>query len=107
MRQGDALSPKLFNAGLEQVFRMLKWDNKGITINGEKLNSLRFVDDIVLIGNNGEDAKEMLNGLNRESNKLGMKINMKKTKVTYNEYANIILVHVGTQKVEKVNEYIY
>ena len=38
VRQGDTLSPKLFNAGLEQVFRMLNWDNKGITINGEKLN---------------------------------------------------------------------
>ena len=49
----------------------------------------------------------MLNELNRESNKLGMKINMKKTKVMYNEYANIIPVHVGTQEVEKVNDYVY
>ena len=107
VRQGDTLSPKLFNAGLEQVFRMLKWDNKGITINGEKLNHLRFADDIVLISNNGEEANEMLNELNRESNKLGMKINMKKTKVMFNEYANIILIHVGTQEVEKVNDYVY
>ena len=36
-----------------------------------------------------------------------MKINMKKTKVMYNEYANIIPVHVGTQEVEKVNDYVY
>ena len=49
----------------------------------------------------------MLNELNRESNKLGMKINMKKTKVMYNEYANIIPVHVGTQEVEKVNDHVY
>jgi hypothetical protein len=33
VRQRDTLSPKLFNAGLEQVFRRLNWDNKGITIN--------------------------------------------------------------------------
>ena len=64
VRQGDTLSPKLFNAGLEQVFRMLKWDNKGITINGEKLNHLRFANNIVLISNNGEEVKEMLNELN-------------------------------------------
>ena len=107
VRQGDTLSPKLFNAGLEQVFRMLNWDNTGITINGEKLNHLRFADDIVLISNNGEEAQEMLNDLNRESNKLGMKINMKKTKVMYNDYTNIIPVHVGTQEVEKVNDYVY
>ena len=53
VRQGDTLSPKLFNAGLEQVFRRLEWQNKGITINGEKLNHLRFADDIVLISSNG------------------------------------------------------
>ena len=50
----------------------------------------------------------MLNELNRESNKLGMKINMKKTKVImYIKYANIIPVHVGTQEVEKVYDYVY
>ena len=107
VRQGDTLSPKLFNAGLEQVFRMLKWDNKGIRINGEKLNHLRFADDIVLISNNGEEVEEMLNELNQESNKLGMKINMKKTKVMYNEYATIKPVHIGTQEVEQVNDYVY
>jgi len=106
VRQGDTLSPKLFNAGLEQVFRRLNWDNKGITINGEQLNHLRFADDIVLIGNS-EETEEMLNELNRESKKLGMKINMKKTKVMYNEYVNRKLVHVGGEEVEKVDEYVY
>ena len=36
-----------------------------------------------------------------------MKINIKKTKVMYNDYTNIIPVHVGTQEVEKVNDYVY
>src|SRR5271156_3922108 len=49
----------------------------------------------------------MINELNQESNKLGMKINMKKTKVMYNGYVNIIPVHIGTQEVEKANEYVY
>ena len=48
----------------------------------------------------------MLNELNRESNKLGMKINMK-TKVMCNKYANIIPIHVGTQEVENINDYVY
>ena len=43
---------------------MLEWDNKGITINGVKLNHLRLADDIVLITNSGEEAQEMLNELN-------------------------------------------
>src|SRR5438477_12359502 len=86
---------------------MLEWDNRGITINGVKLNHLRFADDIVLITNSDEEAQEMLNELNQESNKPGMKINMKKTKVMYNEYANTMPVQVGPQEVEQVNEYIY
>ena len=104
VRQGDTLSPILFNDGLEQVFRMLKWDNKGISINGDKLNHLRFADDTVLISNNGEEAQEMPNELNQESSKLGMKINMKKTKVMHNKYANEIPVQVGIQEVQQVND---
>src|SRR3984957_14408313 len=46
VRQGDTLYPKLFNVGLEQMFRKFNWDNKGITVNGEKVNHLRFADDI-------------------------------------------------------------
>ena len=36
VRQGDTLSPNMFNSGLEQVFRRLNWQDKGININGEK-----------------------------------------------------------------------
>ena len=45
VRQGDTLSPNMFNSGLEQVFRSLDWQDKGININGERLNHLRFADD--------------------------------------------------------------
>ena len=54
----------------------------------------------------GEKAQEILNELNQESIKLSRKINMKKTKVMYNEYGKIIPVKVGTQEVEQVNDYI-
>src|SRR5271156_4455481 len=106
VRQGDTIPPKLFNAGLEQIFRRLNWDNKGMMINGDMLNHLRFADDIVLISISCEEAEEILNELNVESNKLGMKINMKKTKVMNNEHVNRKPVHIGTQEVEKVDEYV-
>ena len=107
VRQGDTISPKLFNAGLEQIFRKLEWDSKGININGERLNHLRFADDIVLISTNGEEIEEMLNQLNKESCKLGMKMNMKKTKVMCNIYATLRKVKIATAEVEKVDEYVY
>lgn len=54
VRQGDTLSPKLFIATLEYAFKFFDWDNKGVTIDGEQLNNLRFEDDIVLISDNQE-----------------------------------------------------
>src|SRR5277367_5522719 len=107
VRQGDTISPKLFNAGLEQIFRKLEWDSKGISINGEHLNHLRFADDIVLISNNGDEIEEMLNQLNKESCKLGMKMNMKKTKIMCNKYATVRTVKIGNVEVEYVDEYVY
>ena len=107
VRQGDTLSPKLFNAGLEQVFRRLNWEDKGIKINGEMLNYLRFADDIVLIGKDGNEIESMINELNEESCKLGMKINMKKTKVMYNSNAAKTRVQIGTHEVEQVDDYVY
>ncbi|KAG1650809.1 Receptor-type tyrosine-protein phosphatase S [Nymphon striatum] len=48
VRQGDSISPKLFTAFLENVFRCLNWTSKGIPINGDRLTNLRFADDVVL-----------------------------------------------------------
>ena len=45
---GDTISPKLFTASLESIFRRLNWENKGVKIDGEFLSNLRFADDIFL-----------------------------------------------------------
>ena len=53
-RQGDPLSPSLFNAVLEHVMRMLKtrWPHNryGINIGVQYLQNVRFADDILLLG---------------------------------------------------------
>jgi endonuclease/exonuclease/phosphatase family metal-dependent hydrolase len=41
VRQGDPLSPKLFSAVLEEIFRNLEFENKGLNINGTNLSHLR------------------------------------------------------------------
>ena len=37
VRQGDTISPKLFTAVLEGIFKNLNWEDKGININGRRL----------------------------------------------------------------------
>ena len=48
VRQGDTISPNLFRASLESIFRRLTWENNGAKIDGEFLSNLRFADDIFL-----------------------------------------------------------
>ena len=49
MRQGDTISPKLFNQAVEDIFKRLEWEEKGIKICGQHLNHLIYADDIALI----------------------------------------------------------
>ena len=64
VRQGDPISPKLFTLALEDVFKELAWEKKGIRIDGSYLNNLRFADDIVLISSDVSELGEMLEQLN-------------------------------------------
>lgn len=62
-RQGDPLSPTLFLAVLEMIFKNLEWRNVGITINGRTLTHLRFADNIVLFAKTPDDLSKMINDL--------------------------------------------
>ena len=48
MRQGDPISPKLFTATFEVVFKNAQLEEKGINIDEEKLSNLRFANDVAL-----------------------------------------------------------
>ncbi len=63
VRQGDTISPKLFTACLEEIFKKLEWDDMGLKVDGEYLNNLRFADGIVLLSNSREDLEKMISSL--------------------------------------------
>ena len=67
VRQGDPISPKLFTASIEEVFKNCELEKRGIDIDGEKLTDLRFADDVALTTNSVEDMEVQLNILNQES----------------------------------------
>ncbi|PZC85788.1 hypothetical protein B5X24_HaOG215150 [Helicoverpa armigera] len=75
VRQGDPLSPKIFNAVLENIFRQMNWDDFGININGEKLHHLRFADDLVLFAEDPSTLQKMLQQLAYESQIAGLYMN--------------------------------
>lgn len=105
VRQGDPLSPKLFSAVLEHIFRKMDWDAFGININGEKLNHLRFADDLILISENQRDLKEMLTQLERESKIVGLTMNTEKTKLMTNHVKTPI--SLNSNQIEYVDQYTY
>jgi len=84
VKQGDPLSPSLFNAALQNIFSGLKWDRYGLNIQGQYLNHLRFADDIVLIAKSPLELKIMITNLAAESEKAGLIINPGKTHLMTN-----------------------
>jgi len=52
LKQGDPLSPILFNLALQKVIQSTKMVLSGIKTNKEQLNILAYADDILLIGKN-------------------------------------------------------
>ena len=62
------------NAGLEEA-------QAGIKIAGRNLNNLRYADDITLMAESEEELKSLLMKVKEESEKVGLKLNIKKTKI--------------------------
>ncbi|KAJ0179579.1 hypothetical protein K1T71_005291 [Dendrolimus kikuchii] len=75
VRQGDVISPKLFTNAMEDVFKTLEWNERGININGERISHLRFADDIVVFAETLEGLTDMLNSLNESSRRTKYKVN--------------------------------
>ncbi|KAK6039147.1 hypothetical protein COOONC_23348 [Cooperia oncophora] len=62
----------------------LNWDDKGYLIDGKRISNLRFADDIVLISDNTVEMEEMVNELDMIGQKIGLEMNMSKTKMMVN-----------------------
>ena len=105
VRQGDPISPKLFTAVIEEIFKKADLD-KGINIDGERLQNLRFADDVALVTKTTKEMEEHLNKLNTESKKCGLKIHKGKTKFMTN-FETDEEIKIENEKLEKVESYNY
>ena len=62
------------NAGMEET-------QAGIKISGRNINNLRYADDPTLMTENEEELKSLLMKMKEESEKVGLKLNVQKTKI--------------------------
>ena len=62
------------NAGLEEA-------QAGIKIAGRNINNLRYADDTTLMAESEEELKSLLMNVKEESEKVGLKLNIQKTKI--------------------------
>jgi len=76
IRRWDNILPKLFTLALENVFKTLNWDDKGINIDGIYLNHLRFADDIILMSGNITKQETLLEELQQASQRVGLEMNI-------------------------------
>jgi len=80
-RQGDPLSPRSFALFLERIMDKIKnSENSGVSVHGNRVNNLRFVDDVDIIEHSNEKLQETVDKLHTESERYGMHINVVKTK---------------------------
>ena len=81
--QGCILLPCLFNFGAVYVKRNagLEETQTGIKTAGRNINNLRYADDTTLMAESEEELKSLLMTVREESEKVGLKCNIQKTKI--------------------------
>ena len=86
------------NAGLEEA-------QSGIKIAGRNINNCRYADDTTLMAESEEELKSLLMKVKEESEKIGLKLNIQKTKIMAS--GPITSWEIDGQTVEIVSDFIF
>ena len=86
------------NAGLEEA-------QAGIKVAGRNINNLRYTDDTTLMAESEEEPKSLLMKVKEESEKVGLKINIQKTKIMGS--CGITSWQINGETVETVVDFIF
>uniref|UniRef100_A0A8D2KTX7 ribonuclease H n=1 Tax=Varanus komodoensis TaxID=61221 RepID=A0A8D2KTX7_VARKO len=107
VRQGCILSPCLFNLYAEHIIRKAGLDESpvGIKIAGRNINNLGYADDTTLMAESEEELKSLLMRVKEESAKVGLKINIKKTKIMAS--SPLTSSQIDGEEMEVVTDFIF
>ena len=107
VHQGCVLSPCLFNFYAEYIMRNagLEEAQTGIKIAGKYINNLRYADDTTLMAESEEELKSLLMKVKEESEKVGLKLSIQKTKIMAS--GPITSWEMDGETVEAVSDFIF
>ena len=107
VRQGCILSPCLLNFYAEYIMRDtgLKESQAGIKIARRNINNLRYADDTTLMAESEEELKSLLMKVKEDSEKVGLKLNIQKTKIMAS--GPITSWEIDGETVETVSDFIF
>ena len=106
VHQGCILSPCLFNLYAEYIMRIAGLDEAqaAIKIAGRNINNLRYADDATLMAETEEELKSLLMKV-EESEKVGLKLKIQKTKIMAS--GPITSWQIDGETVETVSDFIF
>ena len=111
VRQGDTLSPTLFNIFINDLAENIKELNLGIKIGDINLSVLLYADDIAVIAENEKDLQTMLNYIEQWCNKWKLVINSMKSQVVHfrkrRRPRTSCKFHIGENEIDIVQCYKY
>ena len=105
VHQGCILSPCLFNLNAEYIMRNAGLDVAVIKICGRNINNLRYADDTTLMAESEKELKSLLIVVKEESEKVGLKLNIQKTKIMAS--APITSWEIDGETVEAVSDFTF
>ena len=107
VHQGCILSPCLFNFYTEYIIRNARLDESqaGFKIARRNINNLRYADNTMLNAASEEELKSLLMKVKEESEKVGLKVNIQKTKIMAS--GPITSLEIDGETVETVSDFIF
>ena len=101
------MSPCLFNFYAECITRnaALEEAQTGIKIAGRNINNLRYADDTTLMAESEEELKSLLTKVKEESGKVGLKLDIQKTKIMAS--GPITSWEIDGETLETVSDFVF